>query len=67
MVLAEDLAEEAPDRGGGTKEPIAIFDAVLVESVADAGFGQGVGEGESLVAREMCAVRLPVSRGARLP
>src|SRR5262249_45672491 len=51
-VLAEDLAEEAPDGGGGAEQPVAVPDAVLVEGVADAALAQGVAEGQSLVARE---------------
>jgi hypothetical protein len=30
VVLAEDLAEEPPDRGGRAEQPVAIRDAVLV-------------------------------------
>ena len=55
VVLAEDLAEEAPDGGGWAEQPVAILDAVLVKGVEDAEFGQGVSEGESLAAREACA------------
>ena len=55
VVLAEDLAEEAPDGGDGAEHSVAELDAVLVEGVEDAGLGQGVGEGESLVAREASA------------
>src|SRR5207248_8794035 len=55
VVLAQDLAEEAPDGGDGTEHSVAILDAVLIESVEDAEFAQGVGEGQSLVAREASA------------
>ena len=55
VVLAEDLAEEAPDGGDRAEHSVAILDAVLVEGVEDAGFGQGVGERQSLVAREASA------------
>jgi hypothetical protein len=51
-VLAEDLAEEAPDGGDGTEQQVSILDTVLAEGVEDAGLGQGVGEGEALAARE---------------
>ena len=49
VVLAEDLAEKAPDGGDGTEHSVAILDAMLIESVEDAGFAQGVGERQSLV------------------
>ena len=52
VVLAEDLAEEAPDGGDGSEHSVAILDAVLIESVEDAEFAQGVGERQSLVARK---------------
>ena len=52
VVVAEDLAEEAPDGGDRAEQAVAVLDAVLVEDVEDAGLGQGVGEGQPLVARE---------------
>src|SRR5262249_27115085 len=48
----EDLREEAPDGRDRVEHPVAVADAVLVEGVADAGFGQDVGEREAVVARE---------------
>ena len=45
VVVAEDLAEEAPDGGDRVEQPVAILDAVRVEDVEDAELGQGVGEG----------------------
>ena len=55
VVLAEDLAEKAPDGGDGTEHSVAILDAMLIESVEDAVFAQGVGERQSLVAHEASA------------
>src|SRR4029077_1469708 len=55
MVLAEDLTEEAPDGGDGTEHSVAVLDAVLIKSVEDAQFAQGVGERQSLVARKASA------------
>ena len=55
VVLVEDLAEEAPDGGDGTEHSVAILDAMLIESVEDARFAQGVGERQSLVARKASA------------
>ena len=52
VVVAEDLREEAPDGRDRAEHAVAVADAVLVEGVADAGFGQDVGEREALVARE---------------
>ena len=52
VVLAEDLAEEAPDGGDGTEHSVAKLDTVLIESVEDALFTQGVGERQPLVACE---------------
>jgi hypothetical protein len=52
LVVAEHLGEEAPEGRDGVEHPIAGADAVLVEGVADAGFGQDLGEREALVARE---------------
>ena len=36
VVVAEDLAEEAPDGRDGAEHPVAVLDAVLVEGVEDA-------------------------------
>jgi hypothetical protein len=66
VVLAEDLAEEAPDRCDGAEQPVAIGNAVLVEGVEDAEFAQGVREGQSLVAREACADLLQGGHGENL-
>ena len=52
VVVAEHLAEEAPDGRDRTEHPVAVLDAVLVEDVQDAGFGQDIGEREALVARK---------------
>ena len=51
VVLAEDLTEEAPDRGDGAEQAVAVLDAVLVERLENTAFAQGVGEGKSLVAQ----------------
>src|SRR5262249_13725666 len=67
VVLAQDLAEEAPDGGDGTEQPVAILDAVLLKGVEDTEFAQGVGERESLVAREASADLLQGGhRGSRV-
>ena len=66
VVVAEDLGEEAPDGRDRAEHPVAILDAVLVEGVADAGFGQDVGEREALVAREAGAQLIPNSSCDRL-
>ena len=55
VVLAEDLAEEAPDGGDGSENSVSILDAMLIESVEDAQFAQGVSERQSLAAREASA------------
>ena len=55
VVVAEDLAEEAPDGGDGSEHSVSILDAMLIESVEDAQFAQGVGERQSLAAREASA------------
>src|SRR5262249_22822767 len=52
VVIAEHLGEEAPDGGDGVEHPVAVPDAVVVEGLVDGGFGQDVGEGEPVVARE---------------
>src|SRR5207244_1973379 len=52
VVVAEDLAEEAPDGGDGGEDAVAEGNAVLAEGGEDAGLAQGVGEGQALVARE---------------
>src|SRR5436305_1506762 len=63
MVLAEDLGEEAPGGRDRVVDPIAIPDAVLVEGLVDAGFGQDVGEGEPVVAREAGAELIQAGHG----
>jgi hypothetical protein len=63
MVLAEDLAEKAPDGRDGAEQAIAIRDAVLVESSEDAELAQSVGKGESLVAREAVVDLLQAGHG----
>lgn len=55
VVLIEDLTEKAPDGRDGTEHSVAIIEAMLIESVEDAQFAQGVGEWQSLVAREASA------------
>src|SRR5580693_5462200 len=55
LVLIEDLAEKAPDGSDGTEHSVAIIEAMLIESVEDAQFAQGVGERQSLVARKASA------------
>ena len=66
VVVAEDLGEEAPDGRDGAEHPVAVADAVLVEGVADAGFGQDVGEREALVAREAGAELIQARSWTRL-
>jgi hypothetical protein len=63
VVLAEDLAGEVPDGGDRVEHPVAVLDAVLVEGVEDAAFAQGVGKGQSLVARKASADLLQGGHG----
>ena len=63
VVVAEDLAEEAPDGGDRAEKAVAVLDAVLVERLEDAAFGQGVGEGKSLVARKRARTSFSVVIG----
>ena len=63
VVVAEDLGEEAPDGRDGVEDPVAVADAVLVEGLADAGFGQDVGEREAVVAREAGAELIQAGHG----
>src|SRR5205085_2250724 len=67
VVLTEDLAEETPDSSDGTEQSVAILDLVLIEGVEDAPFAQGVGEGQSLVAREASADLLQGGQGGFAP
>ena len=55
VVLAEDLGEKAPDGSDGAEHSVAVLEIMLIESVEDAGFAQGVGERQSLVARKASA------------
>jgi hypothetical protein len=66
LVVAEDLGEEAPGGRDRVEHPVAVADAVLVEGRADAGFGQDVGEGEALVAREAGAELIQAQPGLGL-
>jgi hypothetical protein len=63
VVVAEDLREEAPEGRDRAEDSVAIGDAVLVEGLADAGFGQDVGEGEAVVAREARAELIQAGHG----
>jgi len=63
VVVAEDLAEEAPDGGDGVEDAVAEGDAVLLERVENAVPAQGVGEGQALVAREASANLLQGGHG----
>ena len=63
VVLAEDLAEETPDGCDGTENSVSILDAMLIESFQDAQFAQGVGERQSLAAREASADLLQGGHG----
>jgi hypothetical protein len=66
VVVAEDLGEEAPEGRDGAEHPVAVADAVLVEGVVDAGFGQDVGEREAVVAREAGAELIQAQPGLGL-
>src|SRR5262245_56154534 len=46
VAAAVVLAEEAPDGRERVEHPVAVLDAMRVEDVRDAGFGQDVGERE---------------------
>jgi len=52
VVVAEHLAEEAPDGRDRAEHPVAILEAVLAEGVEDAGLGQDIGERQPPAARE---------------
>jgi hypothetical protein len=39
VVVAEHLAEEAPDGGDRAEHPVAVLDLVFVEDFQDAGLG----------------------------
>jgi hypothetical protein len=67
VVVAEHLAEEAPDGRDGVEHPVAIDDVVFVEDVENAGFGQDVGERKPCVAREAVADRLQVGHEIAFP
>ena len=66
VVVVEDLREEAPGGRDGVEQPVAVADAVLVEGVADAGFGQDVGERQALVAHEAGAELIEAHAGLGL-
>src|SRR4051794_10134477 len=63
VVVAEDLREEAPGGRDRVEDAVAVADAVLVEDMADAGFGQDVGEREAVVAHEAVAELIEAQRG----
>ena len=55
VVLAEDLAEEAPDGSDRVEQPVAERTPCSLSASRMLGSAQGVGEGQSLVAREASA------------
>ena len=63
VVVAEDLAEEAPDGGDGAEDAVAEGDAVLLQRVENAVPAQGIGEGQTLVARKASADLLQSGHG----
>ena len=52
VVVAEDLGEEAPDGGDGAEHSVSILDAMLIESVEDAGSLKESANRQSLVAQQ---------------
>jgi hypothetical protein len=66
MVLAEDLGEGAPEGRDRVEQAVAIADAVFVEGVVDAAFGQDVGEREAVVAHEAGAEPIQARPGVGL-
>jgi hypothetical protein len=52
VVVAEDLAEEAPDGGHRAEDAVAEEDAVLIEPLKDTGLAQRFGKGQAPVARK---------------
>src|SRR5437588_6912250 len=67
VVVAEHLAEEAPDGRDRAEHPVALRDAVLVEDIEDAGFGQNSGKRKPLVPRAAGADRLQAGPGIAFP
>jgi hypothetical protein len=55
VVIAEALGEKAPDGSDGAEHSVAILETMLIQSIEDADFAQGVGERQSLVARKASA------------
>ena len=51
VVLAEDLAEEAPEGRDRAEHAVPVLDAVSVEDFQDAGLGQDFSKRQPLVAR----------------
>jgi hypothetical protein len=58
VVLAEYLAQEAPDGRDRTEHSVPILDTMFVENVSDAGLRQDVHEREPLIARKAGAYRI---------
>ena len=52
VVVAEHLAEEAPDGRDRIENAVPILDAMIVENVEDVGFGQNIRKGKPRAARE---------------
>jgi hypothetical protein len=63
VVIAEHLAEEAPDGRDRIENPVPKLDAVDVEDVEDVGFGQNIRKGKSRAACETSTDRLEVRHG----
>ena len=64
VVVAEHLAEEAPEGRDRAEHPVAVLDLVFVEDFQDAGLGQDLGERQPLAAREAGANRLQTRHGS---
>ena len=63
VVLAENLAEEAPDGGDRSENSVSILGAMLIESVENIPFAQGVSERQSLAVRKASADLLQGGHG----
>jgi hypothetical protein len=58
VVVAEHLAEEAPEGRDRIENAVPILDALVVEDVEDVGFGQNIRKGKTRAARETGTDRL---------
>ena len=55
VVVAEHLAEEAPDGRDRIENAVPILDAMVVENLEDVGFGQNIRKGKPGAVRKTSA------------